>query len=106
MALFDDDTTRAMVQTVGGNNTGAYTPSGGGAATTIDVDFRNAHEAAVLLDVSIQDSKPVAFVVTSDLTGTIKGGTLLVDGTTYEIVAPPQPDGEDMTMLVLSEDTP
>ena len=103
MPLFDDDTTRAMIQAIGAGRKGTYTPQEGGGGTEIDVDFRNAWEAAQLFEVSVQESNPIAFVVTSDLTGTVAGGTLLIDSTTYTIDGPGRPDAEGQTMLVLKE---
>lgn len=105
MSFFDDETTRAMIQTTGANNTGDYTPEEGGAAVTIDADFRNAYEASILLGIEVRNSHPLAFVVTSDLTGTVIGGTLLTKGVTYKITGQ-DPDGEGQTMLELSQDAP
>jgi hypothetical protein len=106
MPLFDDDTTRAMIQTMGADRKGTYTPLEGGGGTEIDVDFRNEYGPAIMFEVEINDTVPVAFVVTSDITGTAVGGTLLVDSTTYKIIEGPHSDGEGMSGLVLSEVTP
>lgn len=105
MPLFDDDTTRAMIQAVGANNTGDYTPAEGGDAANIDADFRNAYEASVLLGIEVRNSHPIAFVVTSDLTGTVIDGTLLTKGVTYNITGQ-ELDAEGQTMLKLSQDAP
>jgi len=106
MSLFTDDTTRAMVQAIGSGAKGTYVPAEGGAGTSIDVDFRNEFEAAAMFEVSVEESNPIAFVVTSDLTGTVQGGRLLIDSVNYYIIGPGRPDAEGMTLLDLSEVQP
>lgn len=105
MPLFTDDTTRAMIQATGAGRKGTYTPAEGGDGTEIDVDFRNAFEAALMFEMSVEDSKPIAFVVSSDLSGTVNGGTFLVDAVLYEIIGSGRADAEGQTLLNLSEVT-
>lgn len=104
MPLFTDDITRSMIQAIGAGAKGTYTPAEGGGGTEIDVDFRNEFEAAQIFGISVQESNPIAFVVSSDLTGTVDGGTLLIGSTTYTIDGPGRPDAEGQTLLMLKEE--
>ena len=98
-APFETDADRlAELQAVGQSVT--YTPSGG-AAKTIYVIFDNVS----IVDNSsgkVVGTRPEARGRTLDLTGTVVGGTLLIEGTTYDIETN-LPDGTGMTDMELAK---
>ncbi len=79
-----------------------YTPNGG-AAVTIKAIFEADRETSeVIGGVEAVGYKPVAECRTSDLIGTVRGGTIVVNSDTYTIRTV-LPDGTGMTDLILEK---
>ena len=86
-----------------------YTPSGGAAATLSVIFDKTYFEDQALAGITghqpialagIAGHQPMALARTSDLTGTIVGGTLVVSSVTYTIVNA-EDDGTGFTPLIL-----
>lgn len=98
MPSFESDTDRLNLLTELGDPV-TYTPSGGSPATIYGtVDDEETVEP--MGDAAVIGSIPAIKCRTSDLTGTVKGGTILHDGTTYNITEV-LPDRTGMTDLSL-----
>lgn len=78
-----------------------YTPSGGVAKSVYGI-FTAPYQAVNPATAQVESTDPQCVCRTSDLTGTVRGGTIVRGGTTYNILSA-QPDGEGMTNLVLGE---
>lgn len=79
-----------------------YTPSAG-APVTIKAIFEADREVIEVINgIQTIGYKPFAECRTSDLTGTIRGGTIVVNSTTYTI-REVTPDGTGMTDLILEQ---
>ena len=89
--------TESMIASAG--TSALYTPLSG-SQKPVTVLFDNDYKAMDLNTGAIMSLGPVAFCKTSDLTGTIQGGTLYIGATTYTIAAI-EPDGTGMTLLRL-----
>ena len=101
--LINDTDVLAMIQAIGVNLTATYTPSGG-VAVPVYIVFNNESEEAAAFNEAVITSGPMALGRASDFTGIVApGGTLLIDGTTYNITAA-KPDGEGFIEMLLSED--
>lgn len=78
----------------------AYTPVGG-TVKTITVIFDNEHipvDAGGNVPFSLQ--QPKALCRTADLTGTVEGGQMIINSTTY-VIRVIMPDGTGMTEVML-----
>ena len=74
---------------------GIYTPLGG-EAKTIQV----LHDAVYVEAMEVESNTPIAQARTSDLTGTINKGTLVIAAGTFTIINK-EPDSTGMTILIL-----
>lgn len=85
MPSFESDSDRLALLTELGEDA-TYTPLLG-AAKSIKVLFENVEKPQVVQGAEVVGAVPTAEARTSDLTGTVLGGELLIDGTTYTIKA-------------------
>lgn len=72
-------------------------------SSNIKVLFYSEEEAADILGVAYTDSFPIAYAKTSDVSDAVKGDTLTISSTEYNIVDRKN-DGEGISLLWLSED--
>jgi hypothetical protein len=91
--------TASMINSIGLSAT--YTPVSGSPAS-ITVLFDNDYKAIDLASGVVASLGPVAFCKSADLTGTVKGGSLVVSSVTYTITNI-EPDGTGMTLLRLKK---
>ena len=85
MPSFESDSDRLALLTELGEDA-TYTPSGG-VAKSIKVLFENVEAPQPVQGATVVGSIPTAEARTSDLTGTVLGGELVINGTTYTIEA-------------------
>jgi hypothetical protein len=78
-----------------------YTPPGG-SAVTIRVIFDNEYVPTVVGDVVFENTGPVAYARTADVSDATNAATLTVGGVAYR-VKETRPDGQGITQLILSK---
>ena len=100
--LIPDTDALNMLKAIGVNELATYTPKGGASISGLYVVFNEEYQEASSFEQHQADYDPMALGLASDFTGAVKGGTLLVRGTIYTILAP-QPDGEGFIEMKLSE---
>lgn len=75
-----------------------YTPAGGGAAMLVEGEFDAAY--ATQLEELAGDSTPAFICSVEDVGEVRRGATLVIDGTTFEVVRP-EPDGAGFVVMRL-----
>jgi len=92
-ALLDTD---AVAESV------TYTPNGGEAASIKGI-FTAPYEGLDPATMETETVAPIFLCFAADLTGTVHGGTILRDGTTYTIKEKHDSEDGAFTTLILSE---
>ena len=103
MAQFlSDERLLKMIRRLGNDTLVLYTPASGAASSIYGIFDADAETHQVIQGADVVGTTPAIQHRTIDLTGTVLGGTILHDGTTYDITEV-LPDGEGRTDLTLEE---
>jgi hypothetical protein len=70
-------------------------------SSTIQVIFDRAYFEDRPGSAGIGSSQPMALAIEADVPAAAQGDTLVINGTTYTVTEPPQPDGVGLVMLML-----
>lgn len=70
---------------------------------SIDVQFYNEYDAAVIFDLEVESASPQAIARDSDIPNIAHGSEVTINSVVYKVRGV-QPDGKGMTLLILSKD--
>lgn len=103
MAQFlSDERLLKMIRRLGNDTLVTYTPSGGAGTPIYGIFDAAAETHDIINGQEVIGETPMIQHRTTDLTGTVLAGTILVNSTTYNITEV-LPDGEGRTDLTLEE---
>ena len=71
--------------------------------TSVKGIFNNEYFDEIGPGPGVESSNPVFICATADVTGIAEGDDITINGTTYKVVGPPQPDGTGVMTLQLQE---
>ena len=83
---------------------GSYTPKEGGAAADVNGIFNTPFSSMNAKGQDVESYSDIFTCLLADLTQTIVEGTIVIKGTTYEILEKADSDDGFYTTLALSED--
>jgi hypothetical protein len=92
--------TAHMINTMG--KLATYTPQGG-SPKAITILFDDEYLGLDLEAGSVSTTGPAAYCKSEDITDAQKGDSFTVDGTSYTVRDPPQPDGTGMEIVMLKK---